>query len=358
MLDELHSISPYSLSKDKKREILSKHLIELARFHYNHCEKYKNIIDALNIDLFELKDYYDLPFLPVRLFKEMSLMSISKDQVFKVMTSSGTTGQNISKIHLDKNTALLQQKVLIRLLSDFVGKERKPILIIDTASVVKDRNLFSARGAALLSINMLGRDVQYALNDDMSLNHEVIENFLYKHKGKQIVVFGFTFMVWQHLFKELEKSSRKIDLSNAILLQSGGWKKLQHEAVTREMFKEKLTEVCGIKRFSDHYGMAEQNGSVYVECEYGHYHASNYSDIITRRYEDFSVCDIGEKGIIQVASCLPHSYPGNSLLTEDEGIILGEDDCPCGRYGKYVQVTGRIKHAEIRGCSDTYAAKY
>ena len=69
---------------------------------------------------------------------------------------------------------------------------------------------------------------------------------------------------------------------------------------------------------------------------------------------DFSVCSTGEKGLIQVVSQLPESYPGHSLLTEDEGVILGEDDCPCGRKGKYFEIKGRIKNAEIRGCSDTY----
>jgi hypothetical protein len=83
-----------------------------------------------------------------------------------------------------------------------------------------------------------------------------------------------------------------------------------------------------------------------------------FSDIITRRAGDFSVCDYGEPGIIQVLSMIPHSYPGHSLLTEDEGVVLGEDDCPCGRKGKYFKVIGRLKNAEIRGCSDTYAAKF
>ena len=104
--------------------------------------------------------------------------------------------------------------------------------------------------------------------------------------------------------------------------------------------------------------MAEQVGSIYLECEYGHYHASVFSDVITRRIEDFSPCEIGEKGIIQVVSVVPRSYPGHSLLTEDEGVILGVDDCPCGRKGKYIKVFGRIKNAEIRGCSDTYAAGF
>ena len=83
-------------------------------------------------------------------------------------------------------------------------------------------------------------------------------------------------------------------------------------------------------------------------------HASIFSDVIIRNPRDFSIAKTGEKGLIQVCSLLPESYPGHSLLTEDEGIVLGEDDCPCGRKGKYFKVLGRIKNAEIRGCSDTY----
>jgi hypothetical protein len=62
---------------------------------------------------------------------------------------------------------------------------------------------------------------------------------------------------------------------------------------------------------------------------------------------------IGKEVVIQVLSCLPTSYPGHSLLTEDAGILLGVDNCPCGRLGKYFHVTGRLAQAEIRGCSDT-----
>jgi hypothetical protein len=39
---------------------------------------------------------------------------------------------------------------------------------------------------------------------------------------------------------------------------------------------------------------------------------------------------------------------------EDEGEIIGVDDCPCGRMGTYFKVFGRIQNAETRGCSDTY----
>lgn len=95
-----------------------------------------------------------------------------------------------------------------------------------------------------------------------------------------------------------------------------------------------------------------------MECEQNHFHASVYSDVIIRRASDFSIADVGKKGIVQVLSILPESYPGHSLLTEDEGVMLGEDDCPCGRLGKYFKITGRLKNAETRGCSDTYETDY
>jgi hypothetical protein len=195
----------------------------------------------------------------------------------------------------------------------------------------------------------------------MSINLEGILNFLNKNKGKTLMIFGFTFMIWHHFYKELlrlKKEGIYIDLSQGIMIHGGGWKKLISEAVSRDEFTRSLYEVCKLKRIHDYYGMVEQTGCIYMECEYGHLHASIFSDVITRRAIDFSPCDIGEPGIIQVVSMLPESYPGHSLLTEDEGVILGEDDCPCGRKGKYFIINGRLKNAEIRGCSDTYAAKF
>ena len=107
----------------------------------------------------------------------------------------------------------------------------------------------------------------------------------------------------------------------------------------------------------NYYGMVEQTGTIYMECEHGHLHASVWSDVTIRRAGDFSVAGVGETGLIQVSSVLPRSYPGHVLLTEDEGRVLGEDDCPCGRKGKYFEILGRVKRAEVRGCSDTYEQK-
>ena len=349
---------PFGLRKQEKHRLLTEKLKELTVFHYEHCKAYKGMLDAVDYKHNNITSYYDIPFLPVSLFKELELKSIAQDDVFKTMTSSGTTGQAVSKIYLDKTTASNQQKTLVKIVSDFMGASRLPMLIIDSPSVVKDRAMFSARGAGILGFSIFGADKTYALDDNMNIDFNAIDIFLEKHKGQKILLFGFTFMIWQHFYKALLESKRKVDLSGGILIHGGGWKKLINEAVSKAEFKHRLESVCGLRDIHDYYGMVEQTGCIYMECECGHLHASTYSDVITRRAIDFSPCEFGETGIIQVVSMLPESYPGHSLLTEDEGVVLGEDDCKCGRKGKYFEVIGRLKNAEIRGCSDTYAAKF
>lgn len=353
---------PYKADRKTKRQILTERLKELTQYHRENCTGYRKITDASGYDAKIIKSYEDLPFLPVRIFKERSLKSVPDEAVIKTMTSSGTTGQAVSRIYLDKETAADQQKALVKIVSDFTGSSRMPMIIIDCPSVIKNRKMFSARGAGILGFSIFGSKKMYALDDDMKLDLPALREFLEKYKDRKILLFGFTFMIWQHFYKALvqlkKETGEQLDLSNAVLIHGGGWKKLVSEAVSADEFRDRMTQICGLSDIHDYYGMVEQTGCIYMQCECGHLHASSFSDVIIRDPYDFSVCPYGKKGIIQVVSVIPQSYPGHSLLTEDEGVILGEDDCPCGRKGKYFQVLGRLKNAELRGCSDTYAADH
>jgi phenylacetate-coenzyme A ligase PaaK-like adenylate-forming protein len=355
-LEPYFAIPPYSLRRDDKRTQLAETLGALTRHHYEACPPYKRILDTMRFDPATTVSHEDLPFLPVRLFKEYDLRSVGQTDIVKTMTSSGTSGQQVSKIFLDKTTAAQQTKVLSRIVASYIGPKRLPMLILDTSAVVKDRTQFSARGAGILGFSMFSTDRVYALDENMALDRAGIEAFLAKHAGSDLLLFGFTSIVWQHVVKEIERTGFKPDLSRGTMIHGGGWKKLLDQAVSADVFKQTLKTSCGIARVHDYYGMVEQTGTIAVECERGVLHTSIYADVIVRRARDFGVAAIGEPGIIQVLSVLPGSYPGHSLLTEDEGVLLGEDDCPCGRFGKYFKVSGRIRNAEIRGCSDTYQA--
>lgn len=353
--------APYSLTKTEKEQLLTQRLKELTEMHRTNCSEYAAMLDCVGYNGDTVTHYRQIPFLPVRLFKELSLKSVPDTEIIKTMTSSGTTGQAVSKIYLDRSTSSNQQKAMVKIVSSFTGSSRMPMIILDCPSVVKNRLMFSARGAGILGFSIFGAKKIYALDDDMKLDVEGLQEFLQKYKGQKILLFGFTFMIWQHFYKELVRLRAKgitFDLSNGILIHGGGWKKLVNEAVSPEEFHSRLKDVCGLNRIHDYYGMVEQTGCIYMQCECGHLHASIFSDVIIRRPVDFAECEPGEQGIIQVLSTIPESYPGHSLITEDEGILLGEDDCPCGRKGKYFKVIGRLKNAEIRGCSDTYATKF
>lgn len=360
-LDEIMNIPPYSLGKKDKEKMLTKRLAELTELHRQNCPEYERMLKAIEFHVENAGSYREFPFLPVRLFKELELRSVPAEAVIKTMTSSGTTGQAVSKIYLDRTTSANQQKAMVKIVSDFTGSSRMPMLLIDCPGVVKDRAMFSARGAGILGFSIFGSKKIYALDDAMKLDIAGVKEFLEKYGEQKFLLFGFTFMIWQHFYNELLRLKAEgitFDLSNGILIHGGGWKKLTSEAVSHDEFHRRLEALCGLKQIHDYYGMVEQTGCIYMECEYGHLHASNFSDVIIRRPADFSEAGPGEKGIIQVVSTLPESYPGHSLLTEDEGSVLGEDDCPCGRKGKYFRINGRLKNAEIRGCSDTYAVKF
>lgn len=354
-ISEWLALGPYALAAPQKSAWLGATLSQLTALHYESCPKYARILDLLGVNPSAERTPEETPFLPVRLFKEMELLSVPHEQVFKTMTSSGTSGQQVSRIYLDKETAALQSKVLSRLMTDLLGKSRRPMLVIDSPSVLRQRNTFSARSAGVLGFSLFGHDVTYALDEQMNLDLPTIHAFLERHAGQAMFLFGFTFMVWQHFCLALEQKNLTLPLEGGILLHGGGWKKLQDQAVDNSTFRQRLIACTGLTRVANYYGMVEQTGSIYMECEKGHLHAPVYSDVLIRDHRDFSILPAGQTGLVEVVSMLPRSYPGHALLTEDLGIWLGEDDCPCGRLGRYFSISGRIAQAETRGCSDTYA---
>lgn len=354
-LDELLLRQPYDLKRDAKRGVLADMLGALTERHAQACPAYQRVLSALSYQPKALPLPEEVPFLPVRMFKQHELCSVPPEQVQKVLTSSGTSSQAVSRIYLDKETAVGQSRTLASIVKNFIGSKRLPMILVDSQNVLKNRQSFSARGAGLLGLMIFGRDHFYLLDDHMRVRWDELQEFLAKYESEPVLLFGFTFMVWQHLYQESVRHGRPLCLDGGILIHSGGWKKLVDLQVSNEIFKEKLREQLGITRVYNFYGMVEQVGSIFMECEAGHLHAPNFADVIIRDEVSLQPCSIGQAGIVQVLSVLPHSYPGHSLLTEDVGVLLGEDDCRCGRLGKYFRIDGRIPAAELRGCSDTYA---
>jgi hypothetical protein len=353
-MDQLFERPQFSIDQDEKSRLLATEMSDLVRRHRAGSSDYARICDVLGVPE-SFDDLAQVPYLPVSLFKTHELRSVPTDEVFKVMTSSGTTGQAVSRVVLDRETAGLQSKALSRVMRRVLGNQRLPMIIVDTPNVIKDRKMFSARGAGLLGMMPFGRDHFYALDDDMKLDLDGLQDFLRHRKPGPVLIFGFTFMVWKYFLSALAETGTTIDLSGGVLVHSGGWKKLADEAVGNAEFKATTAELTGLTRVHNFYGMVEQIGTVFLEGPDGDgLYCPDFADVIIRNPETWAEQPVGEPGLIEVVSTLPTSYPGHVLLTEDLGVVHGVDD---GDWpGKRFSVHGRLPRAEARGCSDTYRA--
>lgn len=351
---------PYALPRDAKRAYLDRELRSLTEWHRAHCPAYARILDRVHLETHgeAAGSLEGLPFLPVSLFKAVDLASVPSSEIVKVLTSSGTSGQAPSRVALDQHTASLQSKALSSIMKAEIGSARIPMAFVDHPSVVKNRAEFSARGAGLLGFSTFGRDHVYLLDETMQPSWEALSAFEERFGQAPVLFFGFTFMVWRHLVEEARRAGRRFSFPAGVLLHGGGWKKLEQEKVSGADFKAALAEVLGIERVVNYYGMVEQAGSIFVECSAGHLHTPAFAEVLARSARDLSPLPFGEEGLLQVLSVIPRSYPGHSLLTEDLGAVLGEDDCPTGRLGRYFRVSGRAPQAELRGCSDTHAESW
>jgi hypothetical protein len=340
-------VSVFTLPQQDKEAVLLPQLAELTEHHRARCLPYDRILGASGFE--KASDISELPWLPVRLFKTLELKSIPDDEVFKVLTSSGTTGE-VSRIYLDKAAAATQTRQLGATLQTVLGPRRLPMFIVDTKSILKDRRSFSARGAGVLGMSTFGRDHCWALDAEGLVDLDGIRAFLAKHGDEPFLIFGFTYLVWLHLYEVA--LSHGLDLGNGILIHSGGWKKLVDQAVSPAEFRSRLAGV-GITRVHNFYGMVEQIGTIFLEGpDGGSLYCPDFADVVVRDPETWAELPPGKPGLIEVVSTLPTSYPGHVLLTEDLGVVHGVDD---GDWpGKRFSVLGRLPRAEARGCSDTY----
>jgi hypothetical protein len=338
-------MSVFTLAEGEREAVLAAELAALTARHRETCPPYRRILDAIGATP-PYERVADLPWLPVRLFKTHELRSVPESAVFRVLTSSGTTGQQPSRIYLDREAAAAQTRMLAATVKAVLGERRLPMLVVDSRSVVRDPTL-SARGAGVLGMMNFGRDHTFVLDEHGRVDAEAVKGFLARHGGEPFLIFGFTFMAWLYL-RDLGA-----DLSQGVLIHSGGWKKLAAQAVDNAEFRRRLAAECGLSRVHNFYGMVEQIGTVFLEGPDGDgLYCPDFANVVIRDPETWQEAPPGVPGLIEVVSTLPTSYPGHVLLTEDLGVVRGVDD---GCWpGKRFEVLGRLPRAEARGCSDTF----
>ena len=353
------SMAPYGQTPEEKHSILLDILKQELDYACQRHAGYRNYVAHWPVDYRCAGRVADLPYLPVGILKANPPLSfVSPEEVTRVLTSSATTSQSPSRVVLDSPASRRMTKGTAVILRDFIGPARRPYLVVDTPFHLANDNGLGARGAAIQGLQPFASETLYCLRlneqGELDLDRDRLCEFAKKHGDSEILVYGFTFILWNHLAKPLMAQRASFNLPKARVLHSGGWKRLQDQAVEKGAFNESLARVfgCAPERIVDFYGMVEAVGVIFPDCAEGNKHAPAFADVIIRDPLSLEPVGPGGSGIVQVCSILPTSFPGNLLLTEDLATVVGNDGCPCGRRGISFRFLGRVPKAELRGCGN------
>ncbi len=358
-LDIILKLKQYSLKDEEKNKILLKIIKEQLVTAIKHNRFIRNFFEKQNIDIDKIQTIEDVPSLPVQMFKYFDLSTCPKESIVKILKSSGTTSGMLSIVPLNKSTAINQTKSLTSILADYLGQKRRLFLIIDHEGINSMQHELSARTAGVRGLSLYSKKSFYLLKEEngkLTLNLPVIYDLLKNYKDEEAYVFGFTYIIWSIFYKQIIGKNIEFNFKDVKIFHSGGWKNLKEEQVSKEKLSEEISNIFNTdkKNVYDFYGMAEQTGTIFVDCEYGRKHVPNFSQIVIRNVQTLEPCSINETGLIEVMSILSDSYYCQAVLTEDLGYIIGIDDCPCGRKGRYFGFKSRMENAELRGCGDTF----
>jgi len=358
-IESLLSCPPYLHPPEEKQSILLEIFKEELDYACQQHIGYASFVQRWPVDYRSATHIADLPFLPVRMFKaDPPLSLVGPDQIKRTLRSSSTTSQSPSQVVLDTLTARRMTKGVVNIIRDFIGPTRRPYLIADTPDFRGSANVLGARGAAILGLQPFANEIICCLRlneaDDLELDRERLIEFAKDRADTELLVYGFTFILWKYLVQPLLAEGICLKLPGVRILHSGGWKRLQEQAVEKAVFNEQLARVfgCSPDRITDFYGMVEAVGVIFPDCSEGNKHGPGFGEVIVRSPLTLEPVAEGDYGIVQVCSVLPTSFPGNLLLTEDMAQVIAYDGCPCGRRGVSFRFAGRVPKAELRGCGN------
>lgn len=296
----------------------------------------------------------DIPFVHVGLFKRMELKTEGEDVVFKRIVQSSSTSGVSSHIALDEKSSQDQSESVRKILADFIGTGKRPLLILDSVKSLRRRGALSARIAAAMSLQPLASDVQFLLDDPEnpeSMKWDALNCAL--KNNEELIVYGFSWILWlawgAKTFPDgVRTALKKTKIS---FVHSGGWKKLEAIRLDAVTFNTALLRSSRVgSKVVDFYGLVEQMGIIYPLCEHGSRHVPVWADVIVR--DSYTLQPLhGKMGQLQLLNTISYGAPYHSVLTEDIGRTI-PGDCPCGRTGRRFEFIGRVPKAEVRGCAN------
>lgn len=354
-VDQLLILQPFSLKRKDKDRLLLPALLESVDLHRQRSPAYRTWVARTG----EPCRLEDIAYVPGNAFKQVDLATVPDTDIVDIRNSSSTTSGVPSVVKRDRLTLERYKRSRNAVLNHFCGKGAGGFQI----GVIQDPCIHpNPRLSANLVVQVIAERTApgatvFVIEDvdgEARLDFDAFLRHVQKHQEQLSLIFCHTAYLYLLLITELKRRNLHLQLSKTTLLYGWGWKKFSAQAVSNDVFRHEVEEYLGIPApaILDMYGFAESN-SLYLECSAGLRHVPEWDEVLVRNPETLALVADGYPGLIQFLSAIPHSYAGNSVLTDDIGVKSPSDLCACGRRGSTFRILRRATGPEVTALSQT-----
>lgn len=314
--------------KSHSPEDFEKLCLQSFRFQYHNIPVYQEFVNALSINIEEVKGIAQIPFMPIEFFKdfEIKAQNNNTDIVFK---SSGTTGMARSQ-HMVHDLSIYEAS-FINAFELFYGKLEDFVILALLPSYVENGEsslVYMADQLIQLSKNP---DSGFYLNDYPSLIKKLYD---LKDSSKKVLLLGVSYALL-----DLTEMERMV-FPELLIMETGGMKGRRKEMV-REELHEQIKSGFGVDNIHSEYGMTELLSQAYSDGN-GVFSCPPWMKILIRDVNDpLSLIEEGKSGAINIID-LANIHSVSFLATKDLGKITGANQ---------FEILGRYDNSDVRGCN-------
>jgi phenylacetate-coenzyme A ligase PaaK-like adenylate-forming protein len=300
--------------------------LALDVFHYQFANNsiYREYASSLQKTTPRTLD--EIPFLPIEFFKSHKVYC-GNEKPELTFKSSGTTGM-IRSQHFVQSAAIYKHSFL-HTYQKMIGLPNEQVILALLPNYIEQ-----GESSLVFMVDHLIKASQNPMSGFLLNTPELILERYQKaiERNKKVILFGVSYAL-------LDLAEKGIDLSKALIIETGGMKGRRKE-MTKSELHEAICQGTGVSFVSSEYGMTELLSQAYSDKN-GFFTCPAWMKVLIRDINDpFSFVPDDKSGGINVID-LANLHSCSFIATQD----LGK------KTEDHFEVLGRFDHSDLRGCN-------
>jgi len=302
--------------------------MEVFYFQYDQIPLYRQWVDYLHKDPKQIKELHQIPFMPIRFFKEHEIIRKNTEAEI-IFSSSGTTGIQRSR-HLLTELSLYEKSY--RKSFEFFYGPISEFVVLALLPSYMEREGSSLIYMAEDFINISKhKESGFYLNELKDLV-EMLKRL--KKEQKKVLLLGVSFALLDLA------ETYQFDFPELIVMETGGMKGRRKELVREELHKI-YQKGFGLEKIHSEYGMTELLSQAYSKGN-GIFRTPPWMKVLIRDTNDpLSLLGPNRSGGVNVID-LANLNSCAFIATQDVGKSFQDAS---------FEILGRFDHSEVRGCN-------